>query len=429
MTSPSPSSLTVLVIGTGGREHALVHALAQDPAVAAVHAAPGNPGMAAEATLHTVDPMSGDAVASLAEELGADLVVVGPEAPLVAGVADAVRARGIACFGPTGAAARLEGSKAFAKEVMEAAGVPTARAFVCTTAEEVAAALDELGAPYVVKDDGLAAGKGVVVTEDRQAAVDHAAGCARVVVEEYLDGPEVSLFAVTDGSTVFPLQPAQDFKRIRDDDQGPNTGGMGAYTPLPWAPEGLVDEVQRTVLQPTVDEMARRGTPFAGLLYAGLALTSRGVRVVEFNARFGDPETQPLLALLDSSLATLLHAAATGTLADVPPPAWKPGAAVAVVLASRGYPESTSSGGEVITGIDRAEEVDGVHVIQAGTALSGGDLVTAGGRVLAVVGTGTDVAAARAAAYEGVAAVEFEGVQHRTDIAASVVGHVETTKD
>ena len=429
MTSPSPSSLTVLVIGTGGREHALVHALAQDPAVAAVHAAPGNPGMAAEATLHTVDPMSGDAVASLAEELGADLVVVGPEAPLVAGVADAVRARGIACFGPTGAAARLEGSKAFAKEVMEAAGVPTARAFVCTTAEEVAAALDELGAPYVVKDDGLAAGKGVVVTEDRQAAVDHAAGCGQVVVEEYLDGPEVSLFAVTDGSTVFPLQPAQDFKRIRDDDQGPNTGGMGAYTPLPWAPEGLVDEVQRTVLQPTVDEMARRGTPFAGLLYAGLALTSRGVRVVEFNARFGDPETQPLLALLDSSLARLLHAAATGTLADVPPPVWKPGAAVAVVLASRGYPESTSSGGEVITGIDRAEEVDGVHVIQAGTALSGGDLVTAGGRVLAVVGTGTDVAAARAAAYEGVAAVEFEGVQHRTDIAASVVGHVETTKD
>lgn len=425
MTSPSPSSLTVLVIGTGGREHALVHALAADPAVAAVHAAPGNPGMAAEATLHAVDPMSGDAVAALAEELAADLVVVGPEAPLVAGVADAVRARGIACFGPSGAAARLEGSKAFAKEVMEAAGVPTARAFACTTAEEVAAALDELGAPYVVKDDGLAAGKGVVVTEDRQAAVDHAAGCERVVVEEYLDGPEVSLFALcswneTDGATVYPLQPAQDFKRIRDDDQGPNTGGMGAYTPLPWAPEDLVDEVRRTVLQPTVDEMARRGTPFAGLLYAGLALTARGVRVVEFNARFGDPETQPLLALLDSSLATLLHAAATGTLADVPPPVWKPGAAVAVVLASRGYPETTSSGGEVITGLDRAEEVDGVHVIQAGTALSGDDLVTAGGRVLAVVGTGKDVAAARAAAYEGVAAVEFEGVQHRTDIAKGI---------
>jgi len=428
VTSPSASSLTVLVIGTGGREHALVHALVQDPVVAAVHAAPGNPGMAAEATLHAVDPMSGDEVAGLAASLGADLVVIGPEAPLVAGVADAVRSRGIDCFGPTGEAARLEGSKAFAKEVMEAAGVPTARAFVCTTAAEVAAALDELGAPYVVKDDGLAAGKGVVVTEERQVAVDHAAGCEQVLVEEFLDGPEVSLFAITDGRTVYPLQPAQDFKRIRDADQGPNTGGMGAYTPLPWAPEGLVDEVLRTVLQPTVDEMARRGTPFSGLLYAGLALTSKGLRVVEFNARFGDPETQPLLALLDSSLAALLLGAATGTLADVPPPAWKPGAAVAVVLASRGYPESSSSG-EVITGIDRADQIEGVHVVQAGTAMSGEDLVTAGGRVLAVVGVGADVAAARDAAYAGVAAVEFEGVQHRTDIAASAVEPVETTKD
>ena len=411
--------MKTLVIGTGGREHALARALALDPSVSEVHAAPGNPGMAAVATLHTVDPMSGDEVADLAERLGVDLVVVGPEAPLVAGVADAVTGRGIACFGPSAAAAVLEGSKAFAKEVMEAAGVPTARSFVCTTPDEVAAALDEFGPPYVVKDDGLAAGKGVVVTEDRQAAVDHAAVCDRVVVEEYLDGPEVSLFAVTDGRTVYPLQPAQDFKRIRDDDQGPNTGGMGAYTPLPWAPEGLVDEVLETVLQPTVDEMARRGTPFAGLLYAGLALTSRGTRVVEFNARFGDPETQPLLALLDSPLAALLHGAATGTLADVPPPAWKPGAAVAVVLASKGYPE-TSSSGDVITGLAEAEAVDGVHVIQAGTARSGDDLVTAGGRVLAVVATGADVAAAREAAYAGVAAVEFEGVQHRTDIAAGI---------
>ncbi|MCB0906111.1 MAG: ATP-grasp domain-containing protein, partial [Nocardioidaceae bacterium] len=235
-------------------------------------------------------------------------------------VADAVRAAGIACFGPSREAARLEGSKAFAKAVMEAAGVPTAAARVCTTVEEAIAALDELGSPYVVKDDGLAAGKGVVVTDDRDAALAHAAACERVVVEEFLDGPEVSLFAITDGTTVYPLQPAQDFKRIRDDDQGPNTGGMGAYTPLPWAPDGLVDEVLRTVLQPTVDEMARRGTPFAGLLYAGLAMTSRGIRVVEFNARFGDPETQPLMALLDSPLSSLLLAAATGTLADVPPP-------------------------------------------------------------------------------------------------------------
>jgi phosphoribosylamine--glycine ligase len=412
-----------LVVGTGGREHALARALARDPAVTEVHAAPGNPGIAAVAELHEVDPLDGGAVAELAVSLGIDLVVVGPEAPLVAGVADAVRATGVAVFGPSGAAARLEGSKAFAKEVMTAAGVPTARAFVCTNADEVAAALDELGAPYVVKDDGLAAGKGVVVTPSRDEAVAHAALCLvsggeRVVIEEFLDGPEVSLFAITDGVTVHPMQAAQDFKRIFDGDAGPNTGGMGAYTPLPWAPPGLVHEVLATVLQPTVDEMARRGTPFSGLLYAGLALTSAGVRVVEFNARFGDPETQPLLALLDSSLSALLMGSATGTLADVPPPRWRPGAAVAVVMASRGYPESSSSG-DVITGVDDAEALAGVHVIQAGTARRDGDLVTAGGRVLAVVGTGADVAAARAAAYSGVTVIAFDGAQHRTDIAAA----------
>src|SRR4051812_32997089 len=372
--------------------------------------------MAAVAALHDVDPLDGRAVAALAASLGVDLVVVGPEAPLVAGVADAVRAAGIAAFGPTAQAARLEGSKAFAKEVMDAAGVPTARAFVCTTPEEAAAALDELGAPYVVKNDGLAAGKGVVVTSDRAEAVAHAASCERVVIEDYLDGPEVSLFAITDGTTVHPLQPAQDFKRIFDGDAGPNTGGMGAYTPLPWAPEDLVDEVLRTVLQPTVDELARRGTPFAGLLYAGLALTSRGPRVVEFNARFGAPETQPLLALLAPPISPLLHGAATGRLAEVPPPVWRPGAAVAVVLASAGYPESSSSG-DVITGVAEAEAVAGVHVIHAGTAKEGDDLVTAGGRVLAVVGTGPDLAAARATAYDGVAAISFAGAQHRTDIA------------
>ena len=413
--------MKTLVIGTGGREHALARTLADDPDVSAVHAAPGNPGMADVAACHDVDPMDGTAVADLAEHLGVDLVVVGPEAPLVAGVADAVSARGIAVFGPSAAAAQLEGSKAFAKEVMAAAGVPTARAHVCTNAEEAAAALDELGAPYVVKDDGLAAGKGVVVTDDREAALAHAAGCDRVLIEEFLDGPEVSLFAITDGQTVYPLQPAQDFKRIFDGDEGPNTGGMGAYTPLPWAPHDLVDEVQRTVLQPTVDEMARRGAPFAGLLYAGLALTSKGVKVVEFNARFGDPETQPLLALLDSPLAPLLYAAATGTLADVPPPRWRDGAAVGVVLASAGYPESASKG-DVITGIDAAEGLEGVRVIHAGTARQGDDLVTAGGRVLAVVGTGTDLATARATAYAGVAAVEFEGAQHRTDIAREASG-------
>jgi phosphoribosylamine--glycine ligase len=406
-----------LVIGTGGREHALARALSLDPEVTEVHAAPGNPGIATVATLHDVDPMNGDDVAALAEKLGVDLVVVGPEAPLVAGVADAVTERGIACFGPSAAAARLEGSKAFAKDVMAAAGVPTAAARLCTTPDEAAAALDEFGAPYVVKDDGLAAGKGVVVTSDRDAALAHAQGCERVVIEEYLDGPEVSLFAITDGFRVHPLQPAQDFKRIHDGDQGPNTGGMGAYTPLPWAPDDLVDEVLSTVLQPTIDEMAHRGTPFRGLLYVGLALTSRGVRVVEFNARFGDPETQPLLALLESPLSPLLLRAATGELGEVDPPVFRQGSAVAVVLASAGYPESSSKG-DVITGLDAAEAIEGVHVIHAGTARSGDDLVTAGGRVLAVVGTGADVAAAREAAYAGVGEIAFDGAQHRTDIAA-----------
>ena len=422
---PSLRLVKVLVIGPGGREHALARALSLDPAVTEVHVAPGNPGAAAVATLHPVDPLDGPAVAALAGSLGVDLVVVGPEAPLVAGVADDVRARGIAVFGPSKTAARLEGSKAFAKEVMAAAGVPTATAYSCATPEEVVAALDEFGPPYVVKDDGLAAGKGVVVTDDRQTAVDHAAGCDTVLIEEFLDGPEVSLFALcswneADGATVYPLQPAQDFKRILDGDAGPNTGGMGAYTPLTWAPAGLVDEVLLTVLQPTVDEMARRGTPFSGLLYAGLALTGRGVRVVEFNVRFGDPETQPLLALLDqdrSSLSALLMGSATGTLAGVPPPAWRDGAAVGVVLASGGYPES-SSHGDVITGLEAVESLDDVHVIHAGTELRDADLVTAGGRVLAVVGVGEDVAAARAAAYGGVALISFTGAQHRSDIAA-----------
>jgi len=407
----------VLVIGTGGREHALVRALAADPGVDTVYAAPGNPGMAAQAMLHEVDPMDGAAVAALAADLGVGLVVVGPEAPLVAGVADAVRSRGIACFGPTAQAARLEGSKAFAKDVMTAAGVPTAEARLCASADQVAAALDAFGPPYVVKDDGLAAGKGVVVTDDRQAAADHGETCGRVVIEEYLDGPEVSLFAITDGTTVYPLLPAQDFKRIHDGDQGPNTGGMGAYTPLTWAPEGLVDEVRRTVLQPTVDELARRGTPFAGLLYAGLALTTRGVRVVEFNARFGDPETQPLLALLDSPLSPLLLAAATGTLADVPPPSWRPGAAVTVVMASKGYPEASSTG-DPIVGTETLARDPAVHVLHAGTALSGGHLVTAGGRVLGVTAVGVDVPDARAKAYEGVAMISFPGAQWRRDIAA-----------
>jgi phosphoribosylamine---glycine ligase len=407
-----------LVIGGGGREHALALALSRDPNVTEVHAAPGNPGTAAIATNHPADPMDGDAVAELATRIGVDLVVIGPEAPLVAGVADAVREVGVACFGPSRDAARIEGSKAYAKDVMAAANVPTALAHVCETETEVAEALDAFGPPYVVKDDGLAAGKGVVVTDDRATALAHAKACGRVVIEEYLDGPEVSLFALTDGRTVLPLQPAQDFKRLGDGDAGPNTGGMGAYTPLPWAPATLVADVTERVLQPTVDEMARRETPYSGLLYAGLALTSRGVRVVEFNARFGDPETQPLLALLDSALSTLLYAAATGRLHDVAPPRFRPGAAVTVVVAADGYPERPREG-DPIGGIDVAEAMEGVEVLQAGTAYDGaGDLVTAGGRVLAVTATGADLIQARERAYAGVAVIDIDGAQIRTDIAA-----------
>ncbi len=423
-------SVKTLVIGTGGREHALALALSRDPQVTEVHAAPGNPGIADVATLHDVDPLDGDAVAALATAVGADLVVVGPEAPLVAGVADAVRDAGIACFGPSRAAAQLEGSKAFAKQVMAAAEVPTAMAHVCETAEEVAAALDAFGPPYVVKDDALAAGKGVVVTEDRQEAVDHAAGCDRVVIEEFLDGPEVSLFAITDGETVLPLQPAQDFKRALDGDAGPNTGGMGAYTPLTWAPDDLVADVTRRVLVPTVQEMARRGTPFQGLLYAGLALTSRGVRVVEFNARFGDPETQAILALLRTPLASLLHGAATGTLDAVGLPAWHDGTAVTVVMSSAGYPASSRSG-DVILGVGAANAIEGVDVIHAGTALDdtvegGGRLVTSGGRVLAVTAVGEDLEHARDRAYAGVDAISFDGAQFRSDIAlAAQRGEIE----
>ncbi|MDR7085800.1 phosphoribosylamine--glycine ligase [Aeromicrobium panaciterrae] len=417
--------MKTLVIGTGGREHALALSLSRDPQVTEVHAAPGNPGIAAFATLHDVDQLDGAAVAALAQSLDIDLVIVGPEAPLVAGVADAVRSVGIACFGPSAAAAQLEGSKAFAKQVMAAAEVPTAMAHVCDTPEQAAAALDAFGPPYVVKDDALAAGKGVVVTDDRQAALDHAAACGRVVIEEYLDGPEVSLFAITDGETVLPLQAAQDFKRALDGDEGPNTGGMGAYTPLDWAPDDLVAEVSRRVLVPTVQEMARRGTPFQGLLYAGLALTSRGTRVIEFNARFGDPETQALLAVLKTPLSALLNGAATGTLGEVGMPQWHKESAVTIVMAAEGYPESPRSGDE-ITGIEAADAIDGVDVIHAGTALIGGELVTSGGRVLSVTATGSTLNEARERAYAGVAEISFDGAHARTDIAlAAADGTIE----
>jgi len=402
--------MRVLLIGTGAREHALAAALARDPAVSELIAAPGNPGIARIARIEAVDPLDPAAVAALAVANDVDLVVVGPEAPLVAGVADAVRAKGIACFGPSGAAARLEGSKAFAKDVMAAAGVPTARAFACTTPDEADAALASTGAPYVVKDDGLAAGKGVVVTDDVEHARQHARDCGRVVIEEYLDGPEVSLFVVTDGETAVPLLPAQDFKRIGDGDTGPNTGGMGAYCPVPWADADLVPHVMRTVVGPTLKEMRGRGTPFAGLLYAGLAITATGPKVIEFNARFGDPETQAVLALLETPLAGLLQAAATGTLAAHPPLHWSVGSAVTVVVAAAGYPGQARAG-DLITGA----EAPGIH--HAGTVVRDEQLVSAGGRVLACTATGATLAEARSNAYALVAGVKMEGAQFRTDIA------------
>jgi phosphoribosylamine--glycine ligase len=403
------------VIGGGGREHAIVRALAADPAVSELHAAPGNPGIGELAQLHAVSASDPADVVRLARHVSAELVVIGPEAPLVAGVADALRAAGIAVFGPDAAAARIEGSKAFAKEVMAAAGIPTAGARVASTEAEAADALKAFGAPYVVKDDALAAGKGVVVTEDFPAALAHAASCARVVIEEYLDGPEVSLFALADGRTAVPLLAAQDFKRAQDGDRGPNTGGMGAYVPLPWAPPGLADEVLATVIQPAIDELARRGTPYRGVLYAGLALTSAGVKVVEFNARFGDPETQVVLDRLATPLAGPLHAAAAGDLAAVPALSWHPGAAVTVVIAAEGYPDSPAKG-DAITLKELPAGTQG-YLLHAGTALARAGLVTAGGRVLNAVGSGPDLASARAAAYAVAECAEFRGGWYRRDIA------------
>jgi phosphoribosylamine--glycine ligase len=421
----------VLVLGSGGREHALARALARDGEVTAVHAAPGNPGIGQIAEVHDVIATDPGSVTALAEKTGADLVVIGPEAPLVAGVADAVRAAGITCFGPSQRAAMIEGSKSFAKQIMAAARIPTAASFTCRNSAEADAALAAFGPPYVVKDDALAAGKGVLVTSDLAAARAHAASCGTVVIEEFLDGPEVSLFAVTDGVTAVPLLPAQDFKRAGDGDRGPNTGGMGAYAPLPWAPADLIGQTMDTVIQPAVDVMRRRGTPYRGLLYAGLSLTSAGLRVVEFNARFGDPETQVILDRLASPLAPLLHAAATGDLASAAVARWRPGAAVVVVVAAAGYPENPVRG-EPITIVERGVDGEagtvrqdgsdvqatGAYILHAGTGLGAdGELVSAGGRVLNVVGWGPDLAAARGAAYERAGMIELRGGWYRHDIA------------
>ncbi len=428
--------MRILVIGSGGREHAIVRALSRE--TASLHAAPGNPGIAAVAETHPDTNPAPDAILSLARKLGPDLVVIGPEAPLVAGAAGALREEGIACFGPDAGAALIEGSKSFAKQVMAAAGIPTAASRTCTTRAEADEALAAFGPPYVVKDDALAAGKGVVVTTDLAEARAHAGACGTVVIEEFLDGPEVSLFAVTDGTTAVPLLPAQDFKRAHDGGTGPNTGGMGAYAPLPWAPADLAEAALDAVIKPAVDALRLRGRPYRGLLYAGLCLTAAGPKVVEFNARFGDPETQVVLDRLDQGctpLAPLLHAAATGDLAGTPAPRWTPGAAVAVVIAAEGYPGRPVPGEKitipyaertVVPAPGPAPRPGGVaparaYVLHAGTAAGAdGGLVSAGGRVLNVVGSGADVPAARAAAYELAATIEMRGGWYRRDIAQGV---------
>jgi phosphoribosylamine--glycine ligase len=412
----------ILVLGSGAREHALLCALARDPAVTGLACAPGNAGTELLAENHAVEVADPAAVVALAQQVAADLVVIGPEVPLVAGVADAVREAGRACFGPSAQAARIEGSKSFAKDVMAAAGVPTAAAAAFADPDACAAHLAGASAPYVVKADGLAAGKGVHVGSDLQVATRFARDAlsgeeAQVVVEDYLDGPEVSLFALSDGTTVVPLLPAQDFKRVGDGDTGPNTGGMGAYAPLPWLPDGTVERVQREVLQPVVDELARRGTPFQGLLYAGLAMTATGPQVIEFNCRFGDPETQVVLPLLQTPLAGLLHACATGGLAELGPLRWDAGAAVTVVVAAEGYPASAVTGDEVVVGA----LPDGVEVLHAGTRREGDRVVSAGGRVLSVTARRPTLADARDAAYAGVRAVALRGAHHRTDIALRAV--------
>ncbi len=414
--------MKILVIGSGAREHAIVNALLRDEASHEIVVAPGNAGIADVVETVSLNTTDGPLIAEYAAEQGVDLVIIGPEAPLVAGVANALRAVGIPVFGPDKAAAQIEGSKEFAKEIMNAARVPTGRSMSAATMAEVETALDEFGPPYVVKADGLAAGKGVIVTSDRTAARDHAEFFIHqglVLIEEFLDGQEVSLFVLSDGDAVIALSPAQDYKRAFDNDEGPNTGGMGAYSPLPWLPEGFVDEIVETVAQPTIREMSRRGTPFVGLLYCGLIVTPKGVRVIEFNARLGDPETQVVLELLESSLADLLLATATGRLASVPEPVFANDVAVTVVLASEGYPESPLTG-KPILGLADALEVPGVSIAHAATARDGDDFVSTGGRVLSVIARGADFTDARRRVYMALDRITLDGSHFRTDIAERV---------
>jgi phosphoribosylamine--glycine ligase len=410
--------MKILLVGSGGREHALALGLKADKACTELHVAPGNPGIASIANLHPLTVTDNSAIAELARRLAVDLVVIGPEVPLVNGAADAIRALGIPVFGPSQAAAQLEGSKDFAKGVMRDAGVPTAMSYTCTTQSEIERALDAFGAPYVVKDDGLAAGKGVVVTGNRDEALKHALSCLRVVIEEFLEGPEISLFGISDGRNILAMQPAQDFKRAFNGDEGPNTGGMGAYSPLPWAPSTIVEETYEKVLAPMIAEMAARGTPFVGLLYAGLALTSAGIRVIEFNARFGDPETQVLIPRLVTPLATLLYNAATDNLDDTVL-TWRDESAVTVVLAAEGYPSAPITGKEI-----SLPQSSLATIYHAGTSESDSRLLSSGGRVLTVTGMGENLEAARAAAYETLSTITLDNSFYRTDIAEKAAGSI-----
>ena len=415
--------MKILVIGSGAREHTIIQALRRDPEEHEILAAPGNAGISADAEIVALNPSNPKVVTEFAATSNVDLVIIGPEAPLVAGVANALRKAGVAVFGPDKEAAAIEGSKAFAKDIMANAGVPTGKAWTVSTHEQLLDALESGGSPYVVKADGLAAGKGVLVTDDRDAAIEHATFYLQhgdVLVEEFLEGPEVSLFFVSDGRHIVPLSPAQDYKRAFDNDEGPNTGGMGAYSPLPWLEDDFVATVTTTIAQPVIDELAERGTPFIGLLYCGLIVTSEGIKVIEFNARFGDPETQVVLARLESPLAPLLYAAATEVLESVEAPRFSEQCALTVVLASEGYPENPATGRE-IHGLNTLTNLPHVTIAHAATAWDGSDLLATGGRVMSVIATGDTFAEARESAYGALEMITLEGSHYRRDIALRVV--------